>query len=388
VYAALPVGGDFAARAQKRPPPSLATPTAVCSFIAQEMAASVPQVPTMCAPKSADALQYELSVFSPTDVLEGKMRRAWSTALFLTAQALYSGGALNHICEQSPAKRWSGCRLDVSDSYLSQNDLYYWLWTDPIALSEPSLDPSSDGWYFRWWELLMLEKKTSDPRAGSKMNAESRGQAACKDYVRAVSPDALLIMKSVPTCSVLWATDSKMYAVVDFSNGALADFENWVEPLPSTFGQTFQTSAYAGAVIFRSPWSQSATPTRAYEMYPLRDIEFSWEEANSGVRDRVGAAFMLAGQAEAGQTDRFSFGGSQPRGGGTVMRLAPTPGTSHITVDLTDGSEWTASTGDAVSCGLTIGREIILLVSTETPPKSIVFTAASVCEDVKFLGAW
>src|SRR5271155_4273244 len=89
------------ALAQTRGNPAAATsdsarPSAddVCAFMSKEMAAAVPQVPTLCSPTGNDryaGIRYEFSVFSPTDVLEGKMRRAWSSALFLTLQKLYLG---------------------------------------------------------------------------------------------------------------------------------------------------------------------------------------------------------------------------------------------------------------------------------------------------------
>src|SRR5271165_1695121 len=90
----------------------------VCSFITSKMMSAVPTVPTVCAVKDNYPFQYVLRIFSPTEVLEGKMRRAWSTALFLTAHALFFGGALNGACEFSLGdKDWYGCGLEVSDAY-------------------------------------------------------------------------------------------------------------------------------------------------------------------------------------------------------------------------------------------------------------------------------
>jgi hypothetical protein len=52
---------------------------AVCSFIRERMLSALPQVPSFCAVENKHEHSpslYQLSVFSPVDVLEGKMRRA------------------------------------------------------------------------------------------------------------------------------------------------------------------------------------------------------------------------------------------------------------------------------------------------------------------------
>ncbi len=78
---------------------------AVCSYLTGRLRADVPGVPTLCQPVAVGARRGNgarpavvVSVFSPSEVLEGEMRRAWSTALFQAVQALFFQGSQEGVC--------------------------------------------------------------------------------------------------------------------------------------------------------------------------------------------------------------------------------------------------------------------------------------------------
>jgi len=346
---------------------------AVCSFITSKMMSAVPTVPTVCVVKDNYPFQYVLRVFSPTEVLEGKMRRAWSTALFLTAQALFFDGALNGGCQFSFGdKDWSGCELEISDSYSSEYHFHYSLWMDRAShfVVGHFPDPSSDEWYEYWWHSL-LNLKEGDKRFASREGALARGNAACKEFVRAFP--TLSYGKSVE-CSMLLVTDSAAYAVVDFPNVLLAMYGLNVDLLMNTFGKEFASSAYDGAVIFKSPWTTGASPTRIYRIFPLRSITFWWEEANSGVRDKYAAAIHLDSEHETGQQDRdvFSFAHEAESTlhfrTPVIVRVTPASN-GHSLMDLTDGSEWSINNEAQNRCNLNEGIEVkIFAESSGAPP--------------------
>jgi len=361
--------------AEKGAQPRLGADT-VCSFITSKMMSALPTVPTVCAVKEGGPIQYELRVFSPTEVLEGKMRRAWSTALFLTAQDLFFDGELNSTCEESSNgnKDWYGCQLDVSDSFLSQHNFYYSLRPNKgiKTVMQTIPDPSSDIWYRSWWHFLLDGEELSEPRFKSKGNAELRAESACKDYLEA-TPAVRLHLVPV-TCSVLLVTDSSAYAVVDFPDLAWAVDFNFVVSLLESFGQAFASSGYDGAVIFRSPWTTGTSPTRVYLMHPLRSIAFSWEEANSGVREKFSAALDLAREREMGQINRDVFSSSSEAKdtlhlrNSAILRIIPVQD-GYSLIDLTDGSEWSIPTEAQDRCNLNEGIEVsIFSVSGGKPP--------------------
>ena len=358
----------------------------VCSFITNKMMSALPTVPTNCFVKEGGPLRYELRVFSPTEVLEGKMRRAWSTALFLTAQALFFDGALNSTCEvSSENKDWYGCKLDVSDSYLSENHFYYvlWLHEGTKALMQMMPDPSSDDWYRAWWNLL---RDRNEARFKSKGNAELIAQDACKDYLRVGLKEGTL--SSVPTCSVLLVTDSSVFAVVDFPDWLNAIAGTNTVPLLETFGRRFASSGYDGAVILRSPWTTGASPTRSYQIYPLRSIEFWWEEVNSGVREKFAAALGLSGETKTGQTDRNVFSSDSALRFAAIVRISPGPN-GYSLMDLTDGSEWSITKESQNRCNLNEGIEAQIFSLPGSPPSVIFLGPGGRCPlDTVFVKGW
>jgi hypothetical protein len=351
----------------KKPDHARVSAEAVCSFITGKMMSALPMVPTNCVVKGGGPLQYELGVFSPTDVLEGKMRRPWATTLFLTAQALFFGGAVNGTCESSDKQKdWAGCQLDISDSHLSQQSFYYGLRLDEgwREIMQRLPDPSSDVWYMGWWKVLVGSGDVSNPHLKSKGNAQLRVQNACANYLRA-NPDFRLLQLRV-TCSALSVGDSSVYVVVDFPDLLSAGTVNYVMPLLETFGREFANSGYDGAVVFRSQWSTGPSPVRAYNIYPLRSIAFWSEEADSGDRERHTTALLLTEERERGQTDRDVFSSSPEATNSlhlrtaAILRIIP-EAKGRSSMQLTDGSEWSITKDSQSQCNLDEGIEVSIL---------------------------
>jgi hypothetical protein len=327
----------------------------VCSYITGRIRSEVPQIPTSCAVKRADSFVFELSVFSPTDVLEGKMRRAWSGALFEVLQDLFFRDALNGACRPSPSSgqkslEWLGCVVNVSDSFLSQRNTHYAIGPLDETLRVLYGDPSSDQWYLRWWDFLQESQGFEYP--GSKEKAELLGKDACESYLKTV-----LIGTPVPTCTLLLATDSDLYIVVDFPNFLEASVANNIWPLTKTFGKTLIHTRYKGAVVFRSPWfGPQPDQERVYSMFDVRWLTFLWAEIQSGVREPAQAAALVLVHQQEGQTRQRSF--IPGSGGGAVLKLVPmTDG--RTLMDLTDGSEWSVASDAASQC-VTVGDRVII----------------------------
>jgi hypothetical protein len=318
----------------------------VCSFVTKEMTSALPQVPTLCVPKSENGVNFELSVFSPTDVLEGKMRRTWSTALFIVFNELYFEDNLHRTCKGSQPS-WFGCIFLVSDSYLSQHGgKQYRVMNPEVIASNPGDpihgDPSSDEWYKRWWFHLILG--TQWGRSGTQENAKTIALDACVKYIAALrrDPFATLDPKNmpIPDCSVLLVTSSRADVIVNFPDSWTPSLVNYVRLLAETFGKTFDGTPYVGAVIFRSPWesTQGGETMRSNWSYDLNDLEFDWEEFDSGVRPD--AVIEPMRQGNPGQTELHSL--SEGAAGGIVLKVVDAPGRGRI-MDLTNGTEWLIS---------------------------------------------
>jgi hypothetical protein len=94
---------------------------AVCKFISEHMQSKLPQSPTLCSATQERPGDYEINVFSPKDVLESDMRRAWSSALFQTLEALVTEKSLEGACSlEKPI-----CFVSVADSHLAGEGIRY-----------------------------------------------------------------------------------------------------------------------------------------------------------------------------------------------------------------------------------------------------------------------
>jgi hypothetical protein len=340
----------------------------LCAFIAGKMQSEPSQVPTLCAPVRDTAVDPAalpgtliVSVFSPTDVLEGKMRRAWSTALFQTAQALFFDGALSGACEASR------CDLHVSDASVSEEGLYYSL--DSLlcqtGLAKRFLggNVASDDTYRWWWGFLIGGRKPRHPEYMSTGNAEMIAKDACKDFKDEVREEnALPEVREenalpVPGCTLMLATNSKVYVALDFPDWVYSSTANYDWLLPDTFGRAFDGTAYDGDVILKSPWPDAGE--RGYWMFGLDNLEFLWEEVHAGVRSGVDAGAKVMLDRTPGLQERhYPLNPEmEVNGFSAVVTMAPVPGTSGVLLDLTNGSEWSVTNEDAAQCNLGVGTE-------------------------------
>ena len=335
----------------------------VCKFVVEEMNAALPQTPTLCAPKDTSSGSYELSVFSPTDVLEGKLRRAWSSSLFITLSNLYFGESLHGACKSSlsyssPAKSWFGCIFLISDSYLSQHYGKQYKILDPGSYRTRVDDPlhkdaSSDEWYRTWWSQLRLGQQWD--LSGTSENARDIAHLACTRYLAALRRDPLVDLKPglmpIPSCSVLLATNTRADIIINFTDSEAPSLINYEQPLIETFGETFDTSPYVGEVFFRGPWdSRYGEPMRSNWSYELSDLEFNWEEISSGVR-----SYASTGRKSAQTQLRTGEVGS-----GIVLKTLEVPGRGRL-LDLTNGSEWLifSDAESEAQCALTPGIAVV-----------------------------
>jgi len=164
---------------------------------------------------------------------------------------------------------------------------------------------------------------------------------------------------------------------VDFPDLLNAIAANHFLPLPETFGQAFASSGYDGAVIFRSPWTTGASPTRAYQIYPLHSIAFWWDEVNSGVREKFSAALLLQEESREGQTARDVFPPDPKENvisDAAIVRIMPAQN-DNLLMDLTDGSEWSVPQESLSRCNLKVGTGVFIAsfvsVSGDRSPVSV-----------------
>ena len=382
---------------------------AVCKFISEHMQSKLPQSPTLCSATQEKSGDFEINVFSPKDVLESDMRRAWSSALFQTLEAVVTEKSLEGACAlEKPI-----CFVSVADTHLAGASIRY-----NLILSKKDLDALkvmveafngtefSDPWYFAWWNDLMISKESDRPR--SKGNAELIARGACEDYVQANAITASLRNKKPPSCSVLLATDKSVYIEVDTSyrtkwaiDGDYHDIvgallSNVYADLPKTIGRAFDSTGYEGQVVVKSPWTNlsDGPQERDYFTVSVRDLEFLYEEIQSGARSEADShTLLLSRYRSEGQTTLTSL--LRPdQEGSLVVRNAAIVATKSgqgngASVQTTDGAEWRMSEDDLVRCGVSSGSDVSILVVPEKTPALSVQRGGKPCRlDVAFVSGW
>lgn len=394
VALSLPVSGQNARTHHSEP--VAVTPQEVCSFITSRMAAAVPQTPTLCAGETDAPGYVDINIVSPSEVLEGSMRRAWASALFQTLEATAMEPALNGACSSSPI-----CRLSISDSSMALHALHYEMFLDSRTVSGLDLEvkeqngaPLSDPWYLTWWEALLAGKTADHPQSAE--NAADLGKMACDEYARTVSRRFQAFNKPLPTCSVMLATARKLYIVLDYSDALdVIAAGNGVD-LAKSIGRALDDTGYDGQVIVRSPWFASTTGNeRAFRTYPLRDLEFVYEEIQSGSRKEADADLLIAtrylgnGQTDADHLQPAGSDGVEFRTVGLV-RVVPDHDASSL-IYTTDGAEWRAPNQSLRRCEVVAGSELnILLVPGQKPSLSVDLASGppSCKVEAEFVRGW
>ena len=384
---------------QAQTAPSPASPQTVCAFIVGQMTTLLPQQPTLCSGKQEKAPgYYSISIFSPKNVLEGDMRRAWSSSLFQTLEELVDDKSLNGACSVTPI-----CFATISDAYMAQHNLRYRtvISKDKISLlrgaaSHSSADEFSDHWYVGWWRDLFGSKESDSP--GSKENATQLVKRACEDYLAELrkthtsefskkqadhlAKEGGTLVGTVeqkpedikpPSCSVMLATDKSIYIALDFADLIDALNPANISELSPTFGRMFDTTGYVGQVVIRSPWTNDSDgPRRIYDMYPIQAISFAFEEKESRLRDDFDVEDLLSHFYVPGQMTQHAFLVDPKEHSvlrdAAVVKYAPGPDDTML-VDTTDGAEWKLSKESYDRCNLHTGDEIevsTLLISGNT----------------------
>ena len=342
------------------PESTLSVPDKVCHFITGRMNTIVPQARTRCFTRPGNSPSYMyVYIHSPKNVLEGHMRRAWSSALFQTLEEMRQDSSLNGACSEEPY-----CYFSVADAYLVDHGWHY----ETTASKEmdssirgipgPSYyDHVSESWYLDWWQRLIASKQSNFP--GSKEDAKELAESACISYINALKKKHT----ETPYCSVMLATNQTIYIALDFRKISTPALIDYTYELPSTVGKTLENSGYDGQVILRTPWTDTDQgPKRAYLTLPLHGIEFAFEERQSGLRDDLEAWNLLKSNFfESGQLTRGRLFADDKQNSRTqkaaVLRYLPGP-SDTVTLDTTDGAEWMVSRDDFDRCKLNVEGQV------------------------------
>jgi len=320
-------------------------------------------IPTLCSGEVVDPRFYDIHVFTPTDALESKNRRAWSSALFQTLEQATTAESLHGACGTSPT-----CDVTIADTEMGEHALTFESLINQRSLASvknlmeaTGASEFSEYWYLAWWGQFLGMKKANHPQSAD--NAKTLGTSACERYTEAVKAEFAALQKPVPVCSVMLGTDKHLFIVLDFSELVQALLATNAGDLPGTIGKYLDSTAYDGEVILRSPWTYSDKGTfRVYKEYPLQWVEFAYEEVRSGTRGEVDAEMLLLRDYEGeGQMDADTL---QDKGDSdfklrfpVVVRTAP-DGTDGLFLFTTDGAEWRIPFTDYVNCGVNVGAEL------------------------------
>jgi hypothetical protein len=259
----------------------------------------------------------------------------------------------------------------------------------------------SEEWYLFWWARL-YGLKESDLTVNKEI-AIRLGKYACDSYLAAVLPEARQVKAGQPTCSIMLATDSTVYLLIDFPDFWSPAFSPYRDELPGTIGRAFGDSAVDGQVILRSPWDPGKNgPERIYWTYPIRALSFADEEKESGTRTGLNEMWSLMSSfMKTGQTSKDSLFEDPNhkfllRTVG-VVRYSIGPG-QNVTLDTTDGAEWSVPQQIADRCAIREGTELEIstqsvndhVVTFDGPPTITNRQVRGECwsERVGFLGAW
>jgi hypothetical protein len=375
---------SVSAKATSKKPVAGANADDVCSFIVGKIRQAVPDVPTMChVGETSNSRRYDVTVFSTVDVLQGKLRRAWSTALFDATQDLFYGTALGRACSATSEEVY--CRVFFSDSELARS----WFGRHYRVSKVPGLkehlygDPSSDEWYRAWWDMAVSDETFE--HGGSQDSAEWAGEKACERYADALRQDPLSSLKPkdmpIPTCSVLVATDSVVYIQVDFPAHTTPKLVNYAYPLPETFGKVFSGLPYKGIVTFKgSWWDNEGVPTREVMSYDLRNLEFLYDEVHSGLRNATSASLLA--QVSDGQSDKYTLTKDASLGG--VVSVTPRSDGRSL-IKLTGGSQWSVPQ----TCQLNVGDQLVGGCLQGSKCALLNLTQGVQCHsESEFVGSW
>jgi hypothetical protein len=340
------------------------------------------------------------------------MRRAWSSALFQTLEALESGTSLGGACSQ---EKWI-CFVSVSDPHLAMKGISYRLLTskknaDSLKVELDSIHAGefSDYWYYIWWKDMMASKKVERP--GSKGSAEGTAKSACEHYIQATAKIIPSQNRQPTSCTVLLATDKSIYIEIDtpftykpyieknfIENGDFvsAMISNIYANLAQTIGEAFDSTGYNGQVIVKSPWTNitDGPQERNYVTLDVKDLEFLFDEIQSGMsKEEDSHVLLLQFYRSEGQTIMNSLLRPDQKGG-LIIRQAAVVTISFgqdnlVSLRTTDGTEWRISNQDMKRCDLSPGSEVSILALPERPVSISASKNGISCKiDAQFVTGW
>ena len=372
-----------------------ASPGAVCAFITGRMDSAIPQVPTLCSGGYRRFGQYVsgdllvIDLFATKDVFQTSMRRAWSSALFQTLQALSAERTLKDACFEA-----SECIFNISDSTMAENQLRYKLILDQNMMSVLMGRGSnfSESWYETWWSFLMAVK--ADDHPGSKENAEWLGKDACDTYRKESGPTFRALGQPIPACSVMLATDKALVLVIDFSDSMFVNGPSDEHLLTQTVGKVLDQTGYKGSVVIRTPWNKrnDGSQSRTYQVYDLDGLEFAYEEFHSGTRSEGSAGFLFSSgpyRLAIGQTDLDkpldTLNDAAPL---YIIKESPSPDGARF-IDTSDGAEWQVSANSMTRCPFAVGDSVNLMKTKELIMFGYLDPGTNACQiDVSFVKGW
>lgn len=335
-----------------------ASPEEACAFITSQMRSTMPQTPTLCSGKQGVPGYYDLNVFAPTAVFESSSRRAYSSALFQAIEAFGTAKSLAGACTKIT------CIVTVSDADMVKHSVHYKAFVNESLFQMANQDRAfSEEWYLSWWQRLL--RGTESDQTRDRDTVVRLADSVCADFLRSIQEQAALMKATLPKCSVMLATDSTLYLVLDYQNSIadvlLAD-DRWT--LVKKLGKAFDYSGYDGQVIVRSAWDYEHDkdgPIRIYRMYPIRDLSFAYKE--SEVENGSNLYSLLDLLERAGQQRQNTLRLDSSVGNRSIMRTVAVLKYSlnaggHVTLDTTDGAEWSVSREAFERCSIHEGDDV------------------------------
>ena len=225
----------------------------------------------------------------------------------------------------------------------------------------------------------------------SAENASQLGKMACDDYSRAVKDRLQRGGRSVPKCSVMLGTDKYLFIVLDFDKAEDAMLTDSTFDLLRTFGASLDSTGYDGEVILRSDWFKwgDAKSERWYQSFPMRWVEFAYEEAASGMRQDLDAWWLFNKRFRNGQTKQDALAGSNKFLVRDAIVVKTTPvGNGRTFLYTTDGAKWDLPESEVISCRVVPGSGLSEFVNGGESQFTIVNGVDGCIVHANFLAAW
>jgi hypothetical protein len=187
-----------------------------------------------------------------------------------------------------------------------------------------------------------------------------------------------------------WAVDG------DFHDIVRALLSNVYADLPKTIGKAFDGTGYDGKIVVKSPWTNltDGPQERDYFTVSLRDLEFLFEEIQSGTRSEADShSLLLSRYRSEGQTTLTSLLRPDQEGSLNFRSAAVvTIGFGQddaVSLRTTDGAEWRISKQDMNRCDISPGSEVSIRAIPGRPVSLSTFKNGDSCKiGADFVTGW